>query len=437
MTPPSPPRSLRSSVATAVVTNLLRGFIGFVTGLVIARGLGPAGRGSFTFITNATMIAVLLGSGGISSALARAKVAEGKSPQELYLASAIVAAAVGGVGATIIFASYRLAPSVFAGIGGGQVFWVILLVIPLLVMSNWTAVGYLEDRVREFTLAALAGSVVFLAAIAVLLVSFGLTTGSLTAAWGLSSLVPLLFVGRARLARPTTAGLKLARRLLNFGSRANLATLALVLTWRIDVVLVKAHRGLRELGLYAVAVGIGEIFIQIAVSLRVALTPRQGSGLNRSSLVDTIGLASRCMTAMGIAAVFGSLVLSRTIISVVYGSEFEPAALALVWLMPGVAALALQGPLLDFLLVEGRLRGVTVSTTAGLVVNIVMNSVLLRNHSFLLAAVASTVAYVVSCTGCVALFCRATGQPLRALLLFTPRDATTLWASARLARLAR
>jgi O-antigen/teichoic acid export membrane protein len=406
----------------ATIANLCRGAMGFAGGLVIARGLGPSGRGAFTFITNSTMLLVLLGGGGISSALTHMKAIEDRKPRELYAASGVVGLGIGLLAAGLLALGYLLISSLFRGIGGGEVVWVLALIVPLLTMSNWTAVGYLEDRVREFSLAAAVGTFTFLVAVFVLDVAGALSSASVVSVWAMTSLVPVILVARGRLVRPTRQAVGLAVRLVKFGSRVNVATVALVLTWRIDVIFVKAQRGLAELGLYAVAVGIGEIVVQLAISVRIALTPRQGSSVDRGALVDTICFASRAMTAIGALAAIGCIAVGRPVISLLYGDDFAPAANALYWLVPGVVALLVQGPLIDYLIVEGRVRGVAIATMFGLLINVAMNTVLLRDHSFVVAAVASTAAYAVSCIGCIALFCGTTHRRVRDLLVPTVAD---------------
>jgi O-antigen/teichoic acid export membrane protein len=94
--------------------------------------------------------------------------------------------------------------------------------------------------------------------------------------------------------------------------------------------------------------------------------------------------------------------------------------------MPGVVALVLQGPFVDYLLVENRVLAVTVATVTSVVVNVAMNVVLLRDHTFVAAAVASTVCYFVSCLWSMWLFHRDTHVTWRDTWLLRGADISAL-----------
>jgi O-antigen/teichoic acid export membrane protein len=209
---------------------------------------------------------------------------------------------------------------------------------------------------------------------------------------------------------------------LRFAVRANVASIALILAWRLDVFFVTSIRGAAELGQYAVAVTLAEVMLAVASSLRIALTPRQGQHKDRHLLVVAIARVTRLSVTTGLIVTVTLAPLAGRLMETLYGPRYGPAAGALVWLLPGIVALVAQGPLIDFLLVEERVRAVTGATVVGLVVNIGLNLALLPHHDFRAAAAASTVSYVVSCTWCVLLFRRHTGTRLRHLLIATPAD---------------
>jgi hypothetical protein len=82
----------------------------------------------------------------------------------------------------------------------------------------------------------------------------------------------------------------------------------------------------------------------------------------------------------------------------------------------------LQGPLVDLLLTEGRVRAVTGVVLSVLAANLVANSLVLQERSFVAAAVISTLSYLGSFLACALLFRQHTGVPLRSLLVVRPDD---------------
>jgi O-antigen/teichoic acid export membrane protein len=309
-----------------------------------------------------------------------------------------------------------------------------VLIVPLLVLNSWTAVAYLEDRIRELGLATISGALFFLAALLVAQMLGRLTASTAIALWAVSSVLPLVVLLRAARLQvvPNLGAIALA--LVRFSLRANVVALALVLVWRIDVLLVDWQRGLRELGLYSAAVALAEVLLRIAVSARIALAPQQGSAIGRDLLVMRICRINRLMLAILCVASVVLAIGSTVLVRLAYGLAFVTAAPALVWLLPGVVALILQGPPLDYLVTEGRLRGVTIVTVAALLVNVGLDVLLLPSHGFVVAAVASTVAYILSCGLILVLFARQTGVTFRPLMVVEPRDLALLramWGGSR------
>jgi O-antigen/teichoic acid export membrane protein len=211
---------------------------------------------------------------------------------------------------------------------------------------------------------------------------------------------------------------------VRYGLRANVATVALILAWRLDVFLVKGYRGLTELAMYAVAVGLCEIGLQVALSLRIALTPLQGAASGRDQLVETLSSVTRLSLVVGLVGAVAVALAAHPLVTVLYGARYEAATEAVRWLVPGIVALVVQGPLVDFLLTEGRVVAVSVITMSALVINIALNVALLRDHTFVAAALASTITYVLSCGLMLALFGRVAHVGWRIVLV--PRRADLL-----------
>jgi stage V sporulation protein B len=418
-----PRRSIRSNLLAATGTNVLRGTLGFGAGILMSRLLGPIGRGEFAFVASAVGVLVMLSALGIPAAVVHGKAKLGYTIEELYGATTVVALITGAAASCLFVLLYLLAPrGLFAGIPFTEIIWVPILVPPLLMLSHWGAVAYAADRIAEFGLATTLGSLAFLAAIAVAWKLNLLTPSRLIAIWGVTSLLPLAAVLRRRRLSAVFQVRGVATALVRYGLKFNLTALATLLMWRFDVFLVKGFRGIREVGLYAVAVGVAEILFQLAVSIRIALTPLQSSAVDRDQLVVILGRVGRVTLALGAIACVLVMVLGSTIVTQLYGAQFAPSGVAVAWLMPGILALVMQGPFIDYLLVEGHILAATVATTGGFLLNVAINLVLLPNHTFVAAAGASTAAYLATYIVCIVLFARVTRQPLRSMFRFQRAD---------------
>jgi O-antigen/teichoic acid export membrane protein len=421
-----------SNVVTSVATNAGRGLLGFASGIIVSRALGPQGRGEFTLVTSSALVLVMLAAAGMPSALTQARAKAARTIAELYSSSILVGAAGGIIAIGLASAWYFAAGNRALRIAQPRdLIWVVVATPTLLVLNHWTVVAYLEDRIKELGIASMIGALFFLVGAAIGKVTETLTPSTAIALWALGSMLPLAVMFRPRRIQ-FSAGLRaVALGLVGFSLRANIVTLALILVWRLDVFLVDWQRGLRELGLYSVAVALGEVLLQVGVSARIALTPLQGSPDEREELVGRICRLIRVLLAgLSLAALLIAL-LSGILVRVAYGPAFSDSAPALVWILPGVVALVLQGPVLDYLVVEGRVRAVTAICVLGLAVNVAINLAFLPHHSFVVAAVASTVAYTLSCGLCFSLFTRQTGASFKQLLMVGRTDFAAVGALSR------
>lgn len=421
---PGAPRTLGATAGVSAAASVLRAVAGFLAGIVVARALGPDGRGQFAFVTTAVALLVLVANLGVTNGLVQARAKRGRSIESLYGAAGWIGLLV-GVGASGLFllAYAILGDVLFSGTPRSAVLWVAVLVPPSLALQHWTAVGYIDSRVREFSVATLVGSVVFLVAVGLTAARRGLDLPTTVSLWGASALLPVALVVRGRRLRLTEEGRRAVREVLRFGLKVNFATLATVLTWRLDVLLVQGLRGSGELGYYAVAVSVAEGVLIVGMAARVTLIPAQSSG-DRAGLEQLLVRVTRLMIAGALIVSFVSVLVARPLVMVLYGSAFAPAVTALAWLVPGIGALVVQGPIADFLLTESRIRPVTTAAVSALVINIAIDLILLPRIGFVAAAIGSTIAYLSSGLILIIVFRRHVGVGLRDVLLPRRHDLT-------------
>ena len=404
------PGSTTGLAARAACLNIARGIVALGGSVVITRALGPDGRGVFSFVTNAVGVLVLLATAGTPAALTRAKATQGVTPGRLYRSSAQISALSGGLAVVGFVVAYLLLRhGLFSGVRLEQAGAVVALVPLVLLSGFWTVVAYLEGLVLRVGLYSLLSVFGLLMASCVLALMHSLTPGSIIVAWGATSVLPLILLSR-RAFRPDLGGATpgLLRSLLRYSARANVASLSLILVWRMDVFMVKGYRGYGELGAYSVAVSIGEILLQVAIALRVALLPQQGRGDDREGLRCSIAKFTRFTLSVGLPAA-GLLAASSTFaVRLLYGEEFVAAAPAVALLAPGVVFIVAQGPLIDYLLVEGELLAVTRAAVVALAANVLINVLLLPSHTFLVAAWSSSAAYCITFIMCLTTYCRLT-----------------------------
>lgn len=326
---------------------------GLATGPILARALGPTGRGDIAAVMAPATVLVLVLAFGLPTAAA---YFVDSVPEERLLVTATTFGIV--VGTPVCAVLWFLAPGYLDAHSPTTLTWarIVLLAVPLSV-GMATA---LEIRRRQNP--GIGWNVwrslplLIPAAVTILLALVGrLTLESALAANFIGSVVPLVFLAsrlRARpLPRPSLATLRL---LLPYAWRTASLGTAMSLTNRLDQVVLVGLVAPGELGLYAVAVMVASVTNPLTSGLSSALfghlrgetSEVRAQARFRKSLAITILVSGT--VALGIA------LAAPLLLRIAFGSLFAPATTALRLLLPGAVAFDVLGVIITKLFSEGR-----------------------------------------------------------------------------------
>jgi O-antigen/teichoic acid export membrane protein len=196
--------------------------------------------------------------------------------------------------------------------------------------------------------------------------------------------------------------LRLARRLLAYGFRAQIGSIALLLNARLDFALVGAMVGPSSLGIYAVASRYAELLRLPALAMNYVLYPsyaRDGSGAaaKARAMIPRIGwIPAAVAVPMALAA--------PVVLPLVYGSAFRAAVVPAWILLLGLAGGGVSGVISAFLSGDGRPGLNSAAIAAGLVATVGLDLLLIPRFGVPGAAVASTIAYLTTAVVLLACF---------------------------------
>lgn len=411
--------SLGVNAALSWVTFAGRAGFAFLAALLVARVLGPTGRGEVTYVINLAALAALILSAGTGVALVEMRVNRGWSDERLHAAGFAASIVAGG-----IFSVAALCVALVVD-GTQQTTWLVAAAvsIPLVAMANLNQSAGLADRLRLVAWTALVGFGTYAMLTLITALLGAMTVTNNLAFWALSSLLPvmlLLWPGRLVSSWPATVRAD-TRALLGSSLRMNVAAIAVIAIWRADVILVEFRRGFEELGLYSVAVGCAEIVVALSIGVRAAVLPHQSLAEgNRVSevlcKVTRVSLPLIALLALMVAAV------GPGGIALLFGEEYRQSYTALVLLLPGVVLLVLHYPLFDFVIARGGIRTLTAMGLCGVAVNVGLNLVLLQHHTFVAASVVSSISYTLVFVWCLVVFLRRSGRSAREALIIQRAD---------------
>lgn len=369
--------------------------LGFLASLLIARALGPEGRGAYHLPVTVVTITYYLVNLGTDQAQYRLWSTEA-APRRLLPATGVtLGISLGLVGAGILFLIRILwSNSFLAGIPLQQLA-VAVAALPFMVHGLLLGgLAILRGDLTRMNMVSLAAAFVQTVAIFVLFQKDAITVMAVLLVWAITVTIPwvLMLPTAAKTGPLFPPSIQILHRQLLLGIRYAPYILFSFLILRIDVLFVAHIVGLEGVGLYSVAILFPEMVWMVTDSLAYPVSNRQANLPDDDAAGVTI-LAVRLALLLATA---GSLViagLAEWLIPFAYGDAFGPAT-AVVWLLtPGVVGLAIWRTLNPYL-VRSQAPWVppTITGTA-LLSNVVLNLILIPRWGITGAAAASSISY--------------------------------------------
>lgn len=392
---------LNSALARATSTGVcvmglrMSGYaVGFVASVLIARALGPAGRGLYAYPV--ALLGIVMAFGHVGQEFAQVYLAgQGQDLRRMW-ANATAFSVVAG---TVCWAGVAGVLAIDPRIAGGlPLSWIAVPMglVPFLLMSlYWANLLQLDGRLVTATWASWFGVALQAIAIGVLFPLHELTPfRMLLLQWltnGSAWLLLLLACYRAGLVSLRVDRV-LLRRSVAFGVKAYVAQVFFFLVLRVDQVLVRGLAGYRQLGLYSLATTVAELLWLLTDPLAAALIPH----MVRAQIGDDRRLSfamARLSLWISMTAAIVGWFLAPLAIPIVYGAGFAGAVPAMRLLLPGVVALAAARPLGAMLVKEGRPLITSVLGLGALGLNVALNLALLSRIGIRGASIASSACY--------------------------------------------
>jgi O-antigen/teichoic acid export membrane protein len=405
--------------------------IGLVTSVIMARALGPAGRGLFSLavvvsgmVFNATNLGVGAASGYY---LGRKKTPVAELAGNLLSLSVAIGAAALAV--SLAFSSVlvsRFLPSV--------PLWAVvvaLFTVPFSgLLCNFQMLFRAKNDFRNFNVVEILqpGSYFVFFVLCLVFVPTHLFGASI-AVFLVSNIIAGL--GAVLLMRRCVQfGFRwdpaIVKGTLRFGVQQNVASFLDVLNYRFDMLLVNYFLDPAYVGFYSISLVIPEKLWNIPNVLSSVLHPRVANAGNENDANRETAQVSRITVLIIGMACIAILLLGRLLIRLLYSDRFLPAVTPMVILLPGILMISVAKVLTSALVARGYPRA---NLWAGLVAvasNVACNVVLIPRMQISGAALASTVSYTLYAVVIVSYFMRVTGARLGSLVAPTAGDARYL-----------
>ena len=404
--------------------------VALISSIMLARMLGPDGRGLLAVVSLLPGLVVAFGNLGIDAS-AVYLVAQKKWPLKilsgnilsLTLLLSLICVAC-GFGTVALF-SHALFPGVSA-----RYLFLSLALVPLgLLLSNVSSIFNGLARYRELNIFAVLQTVAFP-------VLFGALTWFGRLGLGGAILALILSVALANVAAisrlwrilgtPTLAlSLGCLNDILRYGVVSHIGSVVQFLNYRVDVLLLNGFLNPKAVGFYTLAVSLAEILWSLSYAAGTVLFPLIASPIDsaqRNAATRTVARFVFLATSLGALLLF---FLGRIAIVTLYSNRFLPAIHPLQAILPGVVALSAARVLANDLAGRGKVKVNSAIAFVTMMANVSLNFVLIPRFGIVGAAWSSTITYCLTMIATVALYCKYSGEAWSRLFLPEREDLAT------------
>lgn len=404
---------------------ILLAALSFLTGLIIARILGPEGKGAYALLVLIPFMLATFSELGIGLTNI---YFFGKQPKDapliiansLLLWLAITVAVI-----ALYFALFFKAGLSLRGISTNLLTFSIIsfpfILITLYLRSFLLAheqaflYGLLGAIDNIFIFVALAGALLlnFVTLPAVVVIT---TLGALIR--GVLVLFFVLSLSRFRL----TIDYSLFKETAKKGIKLYFGNILQLVNYRLDIFLVGLFVNLASVGQYSVAVGISALVWYLPDSVAQVLLPRVSKEQTPEEANNVTRKVLRITIILVLLASLPIILLSRWLIVLLYGANFLPAHTALLVLMPGTIVFAIPKVLVADLVGRGHPEVATISAASAVFVTIALDVILIPRYGILGAAFTSSIAYIIYALVMLIYFLRITNTSIIEISALTRTD---------------
>lgn len=426
----------RGFMKSGLLKNILHTFfaqtagfgVNLACGILIARYLGPTGRGDWAAITSTISIIATFSYFAAGYAIVYLRSSRNFTRHELFRASLVIS-----VIGTVICLGMALIFSRLLSHGAERSFTLALLVYGLgqffTNLGTFISMIYLADK--EFGRANVMG---LLPRVSVLL-GYGLllffrqftllsiVLVNVAASAALMWLVLTWF--RSAFAESAANWRSALGEMVKYGLKVWLGLLAQSVTMRADQVIMASLLPRSVLGLYAVSVTVAELVGFFAGAAGFVVGPTTAA-LEGPELSRMVGRSFRMTCALVCSASFVLYLMGPVLIHVFYGAKYDAAVISFRWLVVASIPMSLFSLSKDVLVSRGQASLNMWMQFLGAAVTVACCFILIKLYGLAGAGIASFLAYSIVASVALLFVSRKADVSLRDLLIPTKTDVADM-----------
>ncbi len=329
------PSDFIQKVLETFSTRVLLIVFSLATSIIVARSLGPEGRGLYALAMIIGILGVQFTNLGLHSSNTYYVARDPNLLSPLMGNSLLVSFSMGGLCAVIVGLIFHAFPEIPPIHGPLLIIALVWIPFGLAYLLNQNLVLGIQD-IRSFNKLEIYNKAISIILIVAVVLSGWVSPSSLFATSFLALLVCFIWsfnILNKRIARPVHLSKSLFRRHLPYGIKAYLGSLVGFLLLRIDMLMINQILGKKEVGLYDIAVNMSDMIYLFPMVVSTLLFPKL-SGIThigeKWKLSKNTGIVMLIIMAV---ICIGVAVLAHPIIHLLYGKPFIGCVPAFIFLI--------------------------------------------------------------------------------------------------------
>ncbi len=409
--------------AMMLANNILLLAVSLLSGVLIARGLGPEGKGLYAIALLFPTLLAGLGSLGLNYAGIYFLNREPENRPYIAGSSLLYSAAAGALLSLLVAVFSGVISARFLG-GSGAAYILAAAPLALLVMlvENIFHFFLASRDIKNISIYTSTRNISHLAMVAAFYFLGSLTVLKTLLSQSAALAAAIVFGVFALRAKGFFTGIAwnapVFGRMLSFGLKQHVGTASQMLNYRIDMFIAAALLTPYQVGLYSVSVSMAELLWHIANSAGQVLYPKIAAS-DRSAADSFTPEVARHVFFLTLLSASGLWAAANPLTVILFGKDFLPATTALKVLLPGVVLLSVSKVIGSDISARGYPHYNSTASVISLVTAAGLSLLLIPRYGVTGAAAATAVSYLANSATMLYFFRKVSGTGL--LGMFLPR----------------
>lgn len=366
-----------------------------ISALLLARILGPEGRGLYALIVTVPHIAAMICNFGLVASTAYFVSKGTIHKQQILTIIYLFPLIVGFLAIILLYFFSKYYVQIFPEVSLPLLQYAIMLIPIIAFFNNGLAFLQGEKRFSAFNAVNFFNPLVFLLFFIIFVIFFDFQLQGAIFSWQIGFILSAL-LGAYLITQKNTFDFSVKRNdfitLIKYSSRISMSEILTFLNYRMDIFLVGFFLDAKSVGWYTIAVVIAETLWFLANSIANVLFPNF-SERKESEAQNLLKKGFSVVFWFTLISVLILIFLDHYIIQIAFGTEFLTSLQALQFLYPGVLLLSLYKILSSYIASRNKPGIIMRIAFIGLIFNFILNVILIPKLGISGAAIASSTAY--------------------------------------------